>query len=64
MGFDVDITRVSRSNESLRFKLGNGELLVKGVDCFKYLGRDGYCTKEINMIIAMTKNHLTEKYHS
>ena len=46
--------RVSRSNESLRIKVGSGEL--KEVDHFKYLGtvltREGYCTREIKMRIA------------
>ena len=51
------VMRVSRSNESLQIKLINGEL--KEVDHFKYpesvLTRDGYCTREIKMRIAIAK---------
>ena len=51
------VMRVSRSNESLRIKIGNGGL--KEVEHFKYLGsvqtRDGYCTKEIKMRIVIAK---------
>jgi hypothetical protein len=60
------IMRVSRSNELLQIKVNNREL--KEVDHLKYLGslltRDGYCTREIKMRIAIAKKHLTEKYHS
>ena len=49
------VMRVSRSNESLQIKVNNREL--KEVDHFKYLGsvltRDGYCTREIKMRIAI-----------
>ena len=58
--------RVSRSNEPLQIKVNNREL--KEVDHFKYLEsvltRDGYCAREIKMIITITKKNLTEKYHS
>ena len=50
------LMRVSRSNESLQIKV-NREL--KEIDNFKYLGslltRDGYCTREIKMRIAIAK---------
>ena len=46
---------VSRSNESLQIKVNNREL--KEGDHFKYIGtvltRDGYCTREIKMRIAI-----------
>ena len=55
--------RVSRSNESLQLKEGNTEL--KEVDHFKYLGsvltRDGYCTREIKMRIAIAKEAFNKK---
>ena len=51
------VMRVSRSNESLQIKVNNREL--KEVDHFKYLGsvltRDGNCTREIKMRIAIAK---------
>ena len=51
------VERLSWSNESLRIKVNNREL--KKVDHFKYLGsvltRDGYCTREIKMRIAIAK---------
>ena len=60
------VMRVSRSNESLQIKVNNREL--KEVDHFKYLGsvltRDGYCTREIKMRIAIAKEALTENCHS
>ena len=50
----------------MRIKIDNGE--PKEVDNFKYLGsmltRDGYCTREIKMRIAIAKEALKEKYHS
>ena len=55
--------RVSRSNESFQIKVNNREL--KEVDHFKYLGsvltRDGYCTREINMKIAIPKEAFNRK---
>ena len=55
--------RVSRSNVSLQIKVNNREL--KEVGHFKYLGivltRDGYCTREIKMIIAIAKEALNRK---
>ena len=55
--------RVSRSNESLQIKVNNREL--KEVDHFKYLGsvltRDGYCTREIKMRIAIAKEAFNKK---
>jgi Reverse transcriptase (RNA-dependent DNA polymerase). len=51
------VMRVSRSNESLHIKVNNREL--KEVDNFKYLGsvltRDGYCTREFKVRIAIAK---------
>ena len=51
------VMRGSRSNESLRIKIGNREL--KEVHNFKYLGsfliRDGYYTREIKMRIVIAK---------
>ena len=51
------VERLSWSNESLRIKVNNREL--KEVDHFKYLGsvltRDGYCTREIKIRIAIAK---------
>ena len=51
------VMRISWSNESLQIKVNNREL--KEVDHFKYLGsvltRDGYCTREIKMRIAIAK---------
>ena len=51
------VMRVSRRNESLQITVKNREL--KEVDHFKYLGsvltRDGYCTREIKMRIAIEK---------
>ena len=61
-GMEINIDKsqvmsVSRSNESLQIKVNNREL--KEVDHFKYLGslltRDGYCTREIKMRIAIAK---------
>ena len=55
--------RVSRSNESLKIKVNNREL--KQVDHFKYLvsvlTRDGYCTREIKMRIAIAKEAFDRK---
>ena len=57
------VMRVSRSNESLQIKVNNREL--KEVYHFKYLGsvltRDGYCTKEIEMRIAIAKEAFNRK---
>ena len=57
------VMRVSRSNESLQIKVCNREL--KEFDHFKYLGsvltRDGYCTMEIKMRIAIAKDEFLEK---
>jgi hypothetical protein len=54
------IMRVSRNNGSLRIKVNNRER--KETHHFKYLGsvltRNGYCTKEINMRIAIAKEAL------
>ena len=51
------VMRISKINESLWIKVGNREL--KEVDHFKYfwsvLTRDGYCTRERKMRIAMGK---------
>ena len=56
------LMRVSRSNESLQIKV-NREL--KEIDHFKYLGsvltRDGYCTREIKMRIAIAKEAFNRK---
>ena len=62
--------RVSRNNESLQIKVSNRELQEVGHS--KYLGnvliRDGYCSREIKMRIAIAKeafsskiSHLTSK---
>ena len=60
------VMRVSRSNESLQIKVNNREL--KEVDHSKYLGsvltRDGYCTREIKMRIAIAKEAFNKKSHS
>ena len=57
------VMRVSRSNELLQIKVNNREL--KEVDHFKYLGsvltRDGYCTREIKMRIAIAKEAFNRK---
>ena len=54
------IMRVSRSNESLHIKVNN-----RVVDHFKHLGsvltRDGYCTREIKMRIAIAKEAFNRK---
>jgi hypothetical protein len=51
------LIRVSKSNESLRIKVGNRKL--KEVDHFKYLGSvltsNDYCTREIKVRIAIAK---------
>ena len=61
-GMDINIDksqvmRVSMSNESLQIKVNNREL--KEIVNFTYLGsvltRDGYCTREIKMRIAIAK---------
>ena len=54
-------------NESLQIKVNNREL--KDFDHFKYIGsvliRDGYCTREIKMIIAIAIETFNRKiYHS
>ena len=58
--------RVSRSNELLKIKVNSIEL--KEVDHFKYIGsvltRDGYCTREIKMRIAIAKEAFNRKSHS
>ena len=58
--------RVSRSNELLKIKVNSIEL--KEVDHFKYIGsvltRDGYCTREIKMRIAIAKEVFNRKSHS
>ena len=51
------------------FELKKGNIELKEVDHFKYLGsvltRYGYSTTEIKMrIVIDKKKHLTEKYHS
>ena len=55
--------RVSRSNGSLQIKVNNKEL--NEVNNFKYLGsmltRDGYCTREIKMSIAIAKEASNRK---
>ena len=54
--------RVSKSTESLQIKVNNREL--KAVDHFKYLGSkrySSYCTREIKMRIAMTKEAFKRK---
>ena len=57
------VMRVSRSNGSLQIKVSNRELTE--VDRFKYLGsvlkRDGYCTREIKMRIAIAKDAFNRK---
>ena len=57
------VMRVSRNNESLHIKVDSREL--KEVDHFKYLGsvltRDGYCTREIKMRIAIAKEAFNRK---
>ena len=59
----AQVMRVSMSNESLQIIVSNREL--KEVDHFKYLGivltRDGYCTKEIKMRIALAKEAFNRK---
>ena len=69
MDINIDksqVMRVFRSQESLQFKVGNMEL--KEIDHFKYLGsvltKDGYCTREIKMIIVMVREAFKRKYHS
>ena len=64
MYFDKSqVMRVSRSNESLQIKVNNREL--KEVDHLRYLGsvltRDGYCTREIKMRIAIAKEAFNRK---
>ena len=58
MGINIEksqVMRVSRRNESLHIKVGNREL--KEIDNFTHLRsvltRDGYCTREIKMRIAI-----------
>ena len=50
-------------NDSLQIKIGSREL--KDVDHFKYFGsvliKDGYCTREIKVRIAMAKETLNRK---
>jgi hypothetical protein len=57
------VMRVYRSNESMQIKVNNREL--KEVDHFKYLRivltRDGYCTREIKMRIAISKEAFNRK---
>ena len=57
------VMRVSRRNESLQIKVNNKEL--EEVDHFKYLGSvliiDGYCTREINLRIAIAKEAFNRK---
>ena len=57
------VMRLSRSNESLQIKANDKEL--EEVDRFKYLGsvltRDGYCTREIKMIIAIANEAFNRK---
>ena len=57
------VMKVSRSNESLKIKVNNREL--KEVDHFKKFGsvltRDGYCTREIKMRIAIAKEAFNRK---
>ena len=57
------LMRVSWSNGSLQDKVNNREL--KEVDHFKFLGsvltRNGYCTREIKMRIAITKDAFNKK---
>jgi Reverse transcriptase (RNA-dependent DNA polymerase). len=57
------VMRVSRSNESLQIKVNNREL--KEGDHFNYLGsvlmRDGYCTTEIKMRIAIANEAFNTK---
>ena len=57
------VMRISRSNESLQIKVNNREL--KEFYHFKYLGsvltRDGYCTREIKMRIAIAKEAFNRK---
>jgi hypothetical protein len=57
------VIRVSKRNESLRFKVGNREL--KEVDHFKYLGsvltRDCYFPREIKVRIAVAKEAFNKK---
>ena len=57
------VMRVSRSNESLRVKLGNKELEeVEHFECPRsVLTRDGYCTKEIKMRSASNKEEHNRK---
>ena len=66
MEINIDISqviRVSRSNESLQNKVNNRGL--KEVDHFKYLGsvltRDGYCTRDIKIRIAIAKEAFNRK---
>ena len=56
------VMRVSRSNQTLQIKVNNREQKV--VDHFKYFGtvlRDGYCTREIRMRIAIAKEAFNRK---
>ena len=59
----LQVMRVSSCNESLQSKVNNREL--KEVDHFKYIGsvltRDGYCTREIKMRIAIAKEAFNRK---
>jgi hypothetical protein len=48
--------RVSSSNESLQIKVSNRELEVGSV-----LTRNGYCTREIKMRIAIAKEEFKRK---
>ena len=66
MGINTDksqLMRVSRNNESLQIKVNKREL--KEVYHFKYLGsvlkKDGYCTREIKMRIAVDKEAIDKK---
>ena len=60
------ISKSSRSDESLQNKVNNREL--KEVDHFKFLGsvltRDGFCTKEIKMRIAIANEAFNRKIYS
>ena len=57
------VMRVSRGNVSLQIKVNNWEL--KEVDHFKYFGsviiREGYCTRELKMRIAIAKEAFNRK---
>ena len=66
MGINIEksqVMRVSRRNESLHIKVGNREL--KEIDNFTHLRsvltRDGYCTREIKMRIAVAKEAFNRK---